>query len=129
MEADWMYRDNIIDHYQNPRNYGRMENPDIRLRELNPVCGDEIEIFVKLNSARIKEIKFWGKGCAISQAAASILTDEIKGKALREIKEITNERMIELLAIPVSPVRMKCAILALKTLEKGIYNHERGENA
>lgn len=128
MMEDPMYRENIIDHYQNPRNNGSIENPDIHLRELNPLCGDEVEIFIKLNSKSAKEISFKGKGCAISQAAASMLTEEAKGKTLDELKKTTNGDMIKMLAIPISPVRLKCALLALKTMEKAIYLYE-GKNA
>lgn len=123
METDTLYRDNILDHHHNPRNYGSIENPDIHLRELNPLCGDEIEIFIKLNSEKI-EMKFTGKGCAISQAAASMLTEEAKGKTIAELKNFKSEDMVKLLAIPISAVRLKCALLGLKTMEKGIYLYE-----
>ncbi len=128
MEPDPMYVENIMDHYNNPHNYGTLEDPDIHLRELNPLCGDEIDLFIKFNNCKAC-IMFKGKGCAISQAAASLLTEDAKGKTLEEIKKISNEDMIGLLNIPISPVRLKCAILGLKTLEKGIRLYEERKHA
>ncbi len=128
MDNDSMYVEHIMDHYNNPRNYGTIANADFHLRELNPLCGDEIDMFVKLTNTKA-HIMFKGKGCAISQAAASLLTEATKGKTIAEIKKITNEDMIQMLAIPISHVRLKCAVLALKTLEKGIHLYEGEHHA
>ncbi len=132
MIQDPMYREHIMDHYQNPRNKRILKDADINIRELNPLCGDEVELFIVLDKgskSKVKEISFMGKGCAISQAAASLLTEEASGKTFDELKQITNEDMIKLLAIDISPVRLKCALLALKTLEKGMHEYEGKQHA
>lgn len=120
-----MYAENIMDYFKNPRNFGTLGNADIVERGNNPVCGDEIELFVKLNgSKKIEDIKFKGKGCAISQAAVSMLTEFVKGKTLEEAKQITNQDIFDLVGVPLSPIRVKCALLGLKTLELGIQMYE-----
>ncbi len=111
----------LLDHYQNPRNFGHLENPDIVHEEGNPSCGDQIRIEIKLEDNKIADIKFTGKGCTISQASASILTEIIKGKTLDEVKNFGKEDMLNALGIPISPIRLKCALLGLKVLKAGIY--------
>ncbi len=111
----------LLDHYQNPRNFGHLENPDIVHEEGNPSCGDQIRIEIKLEDNKIADIKFTGKGCTISQASASILTEIVKGKTLEEVKNFSKEDMLNALGIPISPIRLKCALLALKVLKAGIY--------
>ena len=123
-DADEMYREHILDHYQSPRHAGRIAKPDLYHKELNPSCGDEIELSVRLSGEKIKEAKFAGHGCAISQAAASMLMEKIQGKTLKEAAKMTKEDMLKLLAIPIGIVRMKCALLALRTLERAILIHE-----
>jgi nitrogen fixation NifU-like protein len=116
-----MYQENILDHYANPRNKGRMANPDFTAKERNPLCGDEIEVFVALDAEKkIAEVKFDGQGCAISQAAISLLTDELKGKTLEEVERMTAEDIKEMIVVPLSPVRLKCAMLSLMTVHKGL---------
>lgn len=121
---DDLYRENIIDHYRHPRNKGHLEHPDIRYHDVNPFCGDEITIELKLDGDRIVEAAFDGKGCAISQASASMLTEEILGKTLNEVKAMGKEDILEMLGIPIGPVRMKCALLALKVLKAGVWGLE-----
>jgi nitrogen fixation NifU-like protein len=111
----------LLDHYQNPRNFGHLENPDIVHEEGNPACGDQIRIEIKLEDNKIADIKFTGKGCTISQASASILTEIVKGKSLDEVKNFSKEDMLNALGIPISPIRLKCALLGLKVLKAGIY--------
>jgi len=111
----------LLDHYQNPRNFGHLENPDIVHEEGNPSCGDQIRIEIKLEDNKIADIKFTGKGCTISQASASILTEIVKGKTLDEVKNFSKEDMLNALGIPISPIRLKCALLGLKVLKAGIY--------
>jgi nitrogen fixation NifU-like protein len=111
----------LLDHYQNPRNFGHLENPDIVHEEGNPSCGDQIRIEIKLEDNKIADIKFTGKGCTISQASASILTEIVKGKSLDEVKNFSKEDMLNALGIPISPIRLKCALLGLKVLKAGIY--------
>lgn len=116
-----MYRENILDHYQHPRNKGRLEDPDISYEELNPLCGDKIRIDIKLEDGRVKEILFDGQGCAISQAAASILTEMVEGQDKEGLKGLTKDDILEWLGIPVGPVRLKCALLPLKVLKGGLW--------
>ncbi len=116
-----LYRDNIIDHYQNPRNYGTLEHPDISYEDSNPVCGDEIRMDLRTQEGRVVEARFQGHGCSISQASASMLTEEIIGKTLEEVKQIDKQYLLDLLGIPLGPVRLKCALLSLKVLKAGAY--------
>ena len=124
--GEGMYRENILDHYKNPHNHGTIENAEIKFTENNPLCGDVITVNLKLNDHKVEDVKFSGRGCAISQSAASMLTDEIKGKSLQEIKNIDREKMVELLGIDVGPVRTKCAVLGLVAIKNGINEFESG---
>ena len=112
-----------MDHYRNPRNKGTILKPDILVKGSNQLCGDTIEIFVSIKKGVIKNIKFNGHGCAISMAAASILTEFAKGKKIEFIKNMKNEEFTELLEITLSPVRLKCGLLCLKTLKNGINDY------
>ena len=116
-----LYRDNIIDHYQNPRNYGTLEHPDISYEDSNPVCGDEIRMDLRIQDGRVIDARFNGHGCSISQASASMLTEEIVGKTLEEVKQIDKQYLLDMLGIPLGPVRLKCALLSLKVLKAGAY--------
>ncbi len=118
---EFFYLEYLLDYYENPRNYGTIEKADISYEEGNPSCGDVIRIDLKLEEGKIKDIKFSGKGCVISQASASILTEMVKGKALEEIKKIGKAEILEAIGIPISPLRLKCALLSLKVLKAGIY--------
>ncbi len=119
-----LYKEQILDHYKNPRNFGRLENFDIKNREVNTLCGDEIEIQIKLNLNSVKEIKFNGRGCAISLASASMLTEFIKDKNLEDLKNLKKGDILNLLNIEISAVRLKCALLSLDALKNGILNYE-----
>ena len=121
MSFDDLFRQNILDHYQNPRNYGTLEHPDISAEDSNPLCGDEIRIDLRVKDGVIEDVRFSGKGCSISRAAASMLTEEIRGKTLEEVKRIGKDDVLEMLGIELGPVRLKCALLALKTLKVGVY--------
>ncbi|RME81232.1 MAG: SUF system NifU family Fe-S cluster assembly protein [Caldilineae bacterium] len=118
---DDLYRENIIDHYRHPRNKGHLEDPDIHYHDVNPFCGDEITIELKLDGDRIAKAVFDGKGCAISQAAASMLTEELEGMTLEEVKHLDKQFILDMLGIPIGPVRLKCALLSLKVLKAGVY--------
>jgi nitrogen fixation NifU-like protein len=119
---DDFYRENILDHYRHPRNAGTLENPTHSHEEHNPLCGDVLQIDLHVNDNNIVEqVAFQGKGCAISQASASMLTEIIEGKTLDEVKQISKEDILEMLGIEIGPVRMKCALLSLKTLKAGVY--------
>lgn len=121
MNDDQFYREFILDHYRNPRNYGRVEAPDITHEEHNPFCGDVVGIDLKLRGGVIEEAMFHGRGCAISQASASLMTERLKGKSLEEAREISKEDVLDELGIDISPARLKCALLALKVLKVGVY--------
>ncbi|MBX7251911.1 MAG: iron-sulfur cluster assembly scaffold protein [Candidatus Promineofilum sp.] len=117
-----MYREQIIDLYEHPLNYGHLEQPDFTYEEDNPLCGDVIRIDVRLDEQqRVAEVLWSGDGCAISQAAASLLTEEIKGQTLAEVKAFSSERLLELVGVPLSMARVKCALLSLKVLKAGAY--------
>ncbi len=119
---DDFYRELILDHYKNPRNRGTLEPHDISYEDDNPLCGDRIRIDLRLDDQnRVTDVAFTGRGCAISQASASLLTEEIKGKTLDEIKQIGKEDILEMLGIELGPVRLKCALLSLKVLKAGAY--------
>lgn len=119
---DDFYRENILDHYRNPRNAGTLENATHSHEEDNPLCGDVIRIDLHVNEDNvIDEVAFKGRGCAISQASASMLTEMIQGKTLDEAKQIGKEDILEALGIEIGPVRMKCALLSLKVLKAGAY--------
>jgi len=119
---DSIYREQIIDLYENPLNFGRVDPADFVYEEDNPLCGDVIEISVRLDEEqRVVDIKWQGQGCAISQASASLLTDEIKGKTIEEVKDFSKEQLLELLGIQLSMTRVKCALLSLKVLKAGAY--------
>ena len=121
---DDLYRENIIDHYRHPRNKGHLEKPDVHYHDVNPFCGDEITLELKVEDGRIVAVAFDGKGCAISQASASMLTEEILGKTLEHVREMSKEDILDLLGIPIGPVRMKCALLSLKVLKAGAWGME-----
>ena len=117
-----MYREQIIDLYENPLNRGKLDPHDFSYEEDNPLCGDVIRIDVRLDeTGRVADIAWSGEGCAISQAAASLLTDEIRGLALAEVKAYPKETLLELIGIPLSMQRVKCALLSLKVLKAGAY--------
>jgi len=116
-----LYREVILDHSRNPRNKGTLDPADYTFEDVNPLCGDEIRMDVRVKADRIDEIRFSGRGCAISQAAASILTEMAAGRPLAEVKAINREDILEELGVPISPARMKCALLGLKVLKASLY--------
>jgi nitrogen fixation protein NifU and related proteins len=125
-EFDQLYREVILDHYKNPRNHGVIEDADAHAEGKNPLCGDETEIFVKFGSdgATIEDIKFHGRGCAISQAATSMLTEMVKGKQASEVATLTRDDILEEVGIPLTPVRLKCALLGLTTLKLALHKEK-----
>jgi len=121
-----MYQENILDHYKNPRNFGKIENASVHHHEYNPLCGDEIDMFLLIDeNKKIVDVKVYPRGCAISVASASMLSEEVKGKNIEELKIITKEDILEMLGIPISPVRLKCALLSLDTLKNSILIFEK----
>ena len=119
-----LYRQIILDHYKHPLNKGKLINPDVIIEESNPLCGDNIDMYLKIKNGELKDISFEGKGCALSIATTSILTEEIKGKKIEDIKKIGREEVYALLGIDVSPARTKCVMLSLATVKKGIFEYE-----
>lgn len=118
---DDLYREHVLDHYQHPRNRGTIDHPDITYEDANPLCGDRIRMDLNVRDGKIDQVRFSGTGCSISQAAASMLCEAIEGKTLEEAKGISRDDMLEMLGIELGPVRLKCGLLALKTLKAGVY--------
>jgi nitrogen fixation protein NifU and related proteins len=117
---DDLYRQYILDHYREPRNAGHLDAPDISAADTNPLCGDRVELDLKLEGDRVGEVRFRGRGCAISQASASMLTEKIEGATLDELKAITPADVLEMLGVEIGPARQRCALLALRVLHEGI---------
>jgi nitrogen fixation NifU-like protein len=115
---DELYRDQILEHYKRPHNFGVVESADLEFEDTNPFCGDEQHVTIKLDAEdRVSEVAFEGKGCAISTAATSLLTDELVGKTREEVLRLPKEYVLELLGIDISATRMKCAMLGLKVVK------------
>lgn len=121
MSWDDLYRENILDHYQRPRNQGTLDHPDVTYEDANPLCGDRIRMDFRLDGGTIAAVRFSGHGCSISQAAASMLCETIEGMPLEDARRIGRDQMLEMLGIPLGPVRLKCGLLALKTMKAGLY--------
>jgi nitrogen fixation protein NifU and related proteins len=117
---DDLYRDFILDHYRNPRNAGTIEDADASFEDINPLCGDKIRMDLKVRDGIVTDVKFRGRGCAISQASASLLTEQIKGKPLGEISKIGKEDVLANMGINISAARLKCALLGLKVLKQAL---------
>ena len=118
---DDLYRENLMDHYRHPRNHGSLEAPDAEAEGKNPLCGDEVELDVRLADGRIAEIRFSGHGCAVSQAATSMLTELVSGMAVEEVATLPSQAIIDELGIPLSAMRVKCAVLGLGTLKVALH--------
>ena len=124
---DDLYRDEILEHYREPHNFGTLEAPDATHEGHNPLCGDRITIMLTIDGAGIvSDVAFSGRGCAISQASASMLTDEIRGLPLAEVQAMKNQDILDLLGIEISPARLKCALLSLDTLHRALDSREPG---
>ena len=124
MSSADIYREIILDYYRNPRNYGKIQDPDIAQRDSNPLCGDELEMHLNIKDDKVADVKFTGKGCAISQASASMLTELIMGKDFEYVKKLTKEDILDNLGLhELGPARIKCALLSLKVLKSGLYSY------
>ena len=119
-DVEALYQEEILENYKNPKNFGSIKNSDAHAKEDNPFCGDEIEIFLKISKGKVSDVKFQGKGCAISQASASFLTEHIKGKTVAQLKAMKEDDILKLVKVNLSIVRMKCGLLPFWALRKAI---------
>jgi nitrogen fixation NifU-like protein len=119
---DNLYRDFILEHYRNPHNRGVLAEHDLRFADSNPTCGDEMEMTIRLDAARerVVDVAFDGRGCAISQASASLLTDELRGLTLEELRALDPRAVLDNLGVPIGPARLKCALLSYKVLQGAV---------
>jgi len=125
---DDLYRDEILEHYREPHNFGTLDAPDAVHEGYNPLCGDRITMMLSVDDAgNVSDIAFSGRGCAISQASASLLTDEVKGRPVSEVEAMTNQDILDLLGIEISPARLKCALLSLDTLQRALEERDDEE--
>lgn len=115
-----IYREHILDHYQNPRHHGVLKKPTHKAEGANPLCGDELTLTVRLAKGKITDIGFTGHGCSISQAAASMVAESVIGKTPAAVEKMDKDTVYELLGIPLSPTRLKCALLSLATLKSAL---------
>ncbi len=122
-EFDAMYREVILDHYKNPRGHGVIEDPDAEAEGQNPLCGDEVSIFVAFGAdgETVEDVKFRGRGCAISQAATSMLTEMVRGRKATELASMPRDELLDEVGIPLTPVRLKCALLGLGVLKVALH--------
>lgn len=122
---DDLYRDEILEHYREPHNFGTLESPDAVFEGHNPLCGDRITMMLAIDEAgNVSDVAFSGRGCAISQASASLLTDEIRGRPLGDLEALRSQDVLDLLGIEISPARLKCALLSLDTLQRALAARE-----
>jgi len=122
MSSD-IYKDIILDYYRHPRNFGDLPDPDVRAKDSNPLCGDVIEMQLKITEGTIDDVRFKGRGCAISQASASMLTELVKGKTLEDVKSLGKDDVLNMLGIDPGPTRIKCALLGLKVIKLAAYGY------
>jgi nitrogen fixation protein NifU and related proteins len=115
---DALYREQILEHYKHPHNFGQLDDADLEFEDTNPLCGDELRVQLKVDDdRRVTDIAFSGQGCAISQASASMVSDEIRGMSLDDLLKLDKQFVLELLGIDISATRMKCALLSLKVIK------------
>jgi len=125
---DDLYRDEILEHYREPHNFGTLDSPDAVHEGNNPLCGDRITMMLTLSDeGNVSDVAFSGRGCAISQASASLLTDEIKGRSVEDIEALRNQDILDLLGIEISPARLKCALLSLDTMQHALRERDGEE--
>jgi nitrogen fixation protein NifU and related proteins len=120
-ELDSLYREVILDHYKNPRGHGVIDGADAEAEGQNPLCGDEVSIAIAFDGDTISDVKFQGRGCAISQAATSMLMDMVKGRSAHEVASMSRDELLDEVGIPLTPVRLKCALLGLGVLKLALH--------
>ena len=126
---DDFYRENILDHYRNPRNHGHLDAPTATAEGVNPLCGDELSVELDIAEGIVRDVRFSGRGCAISQAAASMISDVVKGKTVDEVAALGREDVLEELGIPLSPIRLKCALLSVSVLRVALGRSPGGDES
>lgn len=121
-----LYRENVLDHYKNPRNFGNMEKPSSSYKDSNPLCGDEVEFQLKIEGGKIKDVKYHGQGCAISQASASMLSEKLIGMELEKAMKLSKDEIQEWIGTQLTASRLKCALLPLAVAKAAIHEYEIG---
>ena len=126
-----LFAEQIISHYEHPHNKGKLEKPSTSMHEFNPTCGDELTVYLNVENGKVKDVKFEGSGCAISMASASMLTDYIKGKSVKDLEKMGVKDIVDLLGLDPGPARLKCATLSLRTVKEALFllEHKKVDDA
>lgn len=121
---DELYRQVLLEHYKKPKNFGSIQNPDVKHKESNPTCGDVIEMYLSIKDEKVTDIKFQGSGCVICMASASMLTEFLQDKTINEIKKLDRDNVMDIINIELDHVRIKCATLSLHAVKNGLNDYK-----